>query len=72
MFCHLVRNIVTFQRMIDCLLHVAPVACATVDISVDSIEAMLSWSVVYLTVRLLYFHIFVGSVCVCVGVFSMS
>ena len=52
--------------MIDCLLHVAPVGCATVDISVDSTDAMLSESVVYLRVRLFVFSVFVVSVCVCV------
>lgn len=52
--------------MIDCLLHVAPAGCATVDISVDSTDAMSSLSVVYLRVRLFVFSIFVVSVCVSV------
>jgi len=58
--------------MIDCLLHVAPVGCATVDISVDSTDAMLSESVVYLRVRLFVFSVFVVSVCVCVCVLQVS
>jgi len=76
MFCHLVLSIVTFQRMIDCLLHVAPVGYATVDISVDSTDEMLSSSVGYLRARFFVFSIFVVRVCVCVyvcvTVFSMS
>lgn len=71
-FCHLVRNIVIFQRMIDCLLHVAPVGCATVDVSVDSADAMLSSSVVYLRVRLFVFSIFVVSVFVYMCVLQVS
>ena len=52
--------------MIDSLLHMSPVGCATDDISVNITDEMLSTSVVYLRVRRFVFSIFVGSVCACV------